>query len=58
MIIERFLEAIANLKYKRTLESATLTYTLKGHSGKVSAVAISPDGEILVSGCADQTVKM
>lgn len=58
LMIERLLEAIANLKYKRTLESATLTYTLTGHSGKVSAVAISPDGEIVVSGCADKTVKI
>ncbi|MCM0592992.1 MAG: WD40 repeat domain-containing protein [Gloeotrichia echinulata IR180] len=58
VVVERLLEAIAKLKYKCTLESATLAYTLTGHSGKISSVAISPDSEILVSGCADQTIKV
>ena len=33
-------------------------YTLKEHSGKISSVAISPDGQTLVSGCLDKTIKI
>ncbi len=32
--------------------------TLSGHSFKVSSVAFSPDGRILVSGTGDNTVKL
>ncbi|MBD2409956.1 hypothetical protein FACHB389_27885 [Nostoc calcicola FACHB-389] len=56
--MEKLLDAIANLKHKRTLETANLTYTLTGHAAKVTSVAISPDGEILVSGCADKTINL
>ena len=42
--VEKLLNEIANLKYKRTLESPNLGYTLTGHTDKVASVAISPDG--------------
>ena len=32
--------------------------TLNGHTDKVNSVAISPDGQILVSGSADKTIKV
>ncbi|MDZ8083404.1 MAG: WD40 repeat domain-containing protein [Nostoc sp. DcaGUA01] len=56
--VEKLLDAIANLKHKRTLETANLKYTLTGHTGKVTSVAVSPNGEILVSGCADKTINL
>lgn len=37
-------------------KSVNVIYTLTGHLDKVCAIAISPDGEVLVSGCADKTV--
>ncbi|MBD2457171.1 WD40 repeat domain-containing protein [Nostoc sp. FACHB-87] len=55
---EKILQAIATLKHKRHLESPELIYTLTDHSGKVASVAISPDGETVVSGCADQTINI
>lgn len=33
-------------------------YTLTEHSGKIPSIAISPDGETLVSGCLDKTIKI
>ncbi|AFY35721.1 caspase family protein [Calothrix sp. PCC 7507] len=36
----------------------TCIYTLTDHSDKVNCVAISPDGQTLVSGSADQTIKI
>lgn len=33
-------------------------HTLTNYSGKISSVAISPDGEKLVSGCLDKTIKI
>ncbi|MFM7368331.1 MAG: WD40 repeat domain-containing protein, partial [Sphaerospermopsis kisseleviana] len=56
--VESLLEEIAILKNNRNLGMAHLNYTLNGHSGKVSSVAISPDHEILVSGCADKTINI
>ena len=34
------------------------TLTLKGHSGDVWSVSVSPDGKRIVSGSADETVKI
>ncbi|AFZ24033.1 WD40 repeat-containing protein [Cylindrospermum stagnale PCC 7417] len=56
--VDRLLEDIAHLKDKRNLESVNIRYTLTGHSSKVASVAISPDGEMLVSGCADKTINV
>lgn len=56
--VEELLNAIANLKHKRKDEYASLCHTFTGHSDKVTSVAISPDGETLVSGCADKTIKV
>ncbi len=36
---------------------AQLVRTTKGHSGGVNAVAVSPDGRFVYSGCRDKTVK-
>ncbi|MBD2296115.1 WD40 repeat domain-containing protein [Anabaena sphaerica FACHB-251] len=56
--VESLLEKIAILKVNRSLEMLNLNHTLTGHSGKVYSVAISPDNEVLVSGCADKTINM
>lgn len=55
---EKLLDAIANLKYKHPLESTDPSYTLIKYSSKVTSVAISPDGEILVSGCVDKIINV
>jgi hypothetical protein len=56
---ETLLQAIAILKEKRTLDNdVTVNCTLDGHTGKVASVVISPDGETLVSGCTDKTIKL
>ncbi|AUT04025.1 hypothetical protein CLI64_28620 [Nostoc sp. CENA543] len=56
--VEKLLAAIAHLKTKLALEAPSVGYTLKGHAGKVTSVAISPDGEVLVSGCTDQNINV
>ncbi|RCJ28477.1 hypothetical protein A6770_23735 [Nostoc minutum NIES-26] len=56
--VEKLLDAIAILKYKLTLESPDISYILAGHADRVVSVAISPDSEILVSGCADKTINV
>lgn len=56
--VEKLAQAIAILKNQRTLEYAIPKYTLTEHADKVTSVAISPDAEIVVSGCADQTIKL
>ncbi|MEC4814079.1 MAG: WD40 repeat domain-containing protein [Scytonema sp. PMC 1069.18] len=55
---EDLLNAIANLKKQRKSEYAYHLYTLTGHSDKITSIAISPDGQTLVSGCADKTIKI
>ncbi|MDB9344352.1 WD40 repeat domain-containing protein [Nodularia spumigena CS-586/05] len=49
---------IAQLQHQLTLASPSAKYTLTAHSGKVTSVAISSDGEVLVSGCADKTINI
>ncbi|MFH7031014.1 MAG: WD40 repeat domain-containing protein [Heteroscytonema crispum UTEX LB 1556] len=56
--IEEILNAIANLKQQRQQDYSHLIHTLTGHSAKVSSIAISCDGQTLVSGCADKTIKV
>jgi len=41
-----------------TVASSDLVNTLTGHSGSVNSIAISPDGNTLVSGSADNTIKI
>jgi WD40 repeat protein len=38
--------------------SIELIYTLTGHSGANSSIAITPDGKTLASGCADKTIEI
>ena len=38
--------------------SGKLIQTLKGHSGKITAIAISPDGKLLVSASKDNRIKI
>ncbi|RUR83519.1 WD40 repeat domain-containing protein [Chlorogloeopsis fritschii PCC 9212] len=56
--VEEILYAIANLKIKRQENYAYLSHTLSGHIGKITSLAISPDGQIIVSGSADKTIKL
>ncbi|MEA5562183.1 hypothetical protein [Planktothrix agardhii] len=46
------------IERKRKLENASVVCTLTGHSNSVNSVAISPDGQILVSGSDDKTIKI
>lgn len=50
--------AIAPELYRDKIRSFKNTRTLKGHSSWVDAVAISQDGQILVSGSYDNTIKL
>ncbi|KAF3889982.1 MULTISPECIES: WD40 repeat domain-containing protein [Nostocales] len=57
--VKGLLNIIANLKAQRKQESAYyLSYTLTGHSDKITSVAISSDGLTAVSGSADKTIKV
>ena len=40
------------------LASGRLEHTLKGHTGGVNAVAVTPDGQRIVSGSDDHTVRV
>ncbi len=42
----------------RSVGSWKCAYTLKGHSGEVESVVISPDGRTLASGSSDTTIKL
>ncbi len=46
------------LRTNTFLEKITLALTLTGHSGPVWSVAISSDGQTIVSGSADKTIKL
>ncbi|QHG19052.1 WD40 repeat domain-containing protein [Nostoc sp. ATCC 53789] len=56
--VDEILNRIANLKHQVTVQHIFLRHTLTGHSEKVTSVAISPDSQTLVSGCADKTIKV
>ncbi|MDP5338896.1 MAG: WD40 repeat domain-containing protein, partial [Nodularia sp. (in: cyanobacteria)] len=56
--VDQLLDKIAHLQEKLTLASPCVSYTLAAHSGKVASVAISLDGEFLVSGCTDKTINV
>jgi WD40 repeat protein len=56
--VDKLLDAIAHLKYELSIEYPNLNYTLTAHSGQVTSVAITADGEVLVSGCADKTINL
>lgn len=45
-------------KPKRSLENASVVYTLTGHSSAVRSLAISPDGQTLASGSEDHTIEI
>ncbi|BAZ13052.1 WD-40 repeat-containing protein [Calothrix sp. NIES-4071] len=57
-LVEEMLSAINDLKKLRSSEYAYVVNTLTGHAEKVTSVVVSPDGETIVSGCADKTVKV
>ncbi|NJL62836.1 MAG: WD40 repeat domain-containing protein [Methylacidiphilales bacterium] len=57
-LAEELVKTIAELKSKRSSEYAYLTNTLTGHSDNVTSVVINPDGQTIVSGCADKKVKV
>jgi WD40 repeat protein len=53
------LPALAQTPLPETrLENVSLVKTLTGHSGLVDALAITPDGQTLVSGSWDGTIKL
>lgn len=56
--VEKLLTAIAHLKLKRTFTTPDQSYTLTGNLGKVTSVAINPEGELLISGCTEQNVNI
>jgi DNA-binding beta-propeller fold protein YncE len=56
--VEEILYAIANSKHTHKLGNASVSHTFSGHTGKISSVAITPDGQILVSGSTDKTIKV
>jgi WD40 repeat protein len=46
------------VKPKCLLENVSIVHTITGHSHHVRSVAISPDGQTLVSGSNDKTIKI
>ena len=56
--VESLLEAIASLKAQQTLANVSLVRTFGGFSEQVSALAISPDGQTLMSGGDNNTIKL
>jgi hypothetical protein len=56
--VERNLSVLAKLKLKGQLEYATVNRTLTEHTDRITSVAISPDGQTLVSGSNDKTIKI
>jgi len=56
--VEKNLQAIAHLKQKDRLEFGTLRHDLVEHGDRVTSITISPDGQTLVSGSIDRTIKI
>jgi hypothetical protein len=56
--VERNLSAIAASKFKHQLEYASVNRTLTEHTDRITSVAISPDGNTLISGSNDKTIKI
>ncbi|MCP4696951.1 MAG: TIR domain-containing protein [Gammaproteobacteria bacterium] len=52
------LQAVSGEKEGEQQEIYTLARKLQGHTGWVNSVAVSPDGQWLVSGSKDKTVKL
>lgn len=58
-IVQGVFEEIKNKQErKRRVENFHVVQTLKGHSSWVTCVAIAPDGDTLVSGSDDKTIKV
>ena len=58
MILEEIKRKEAERRRKCKLENVSVVCTLTGHSKYVYSVAISPDGQTLVSGSSDYTIKI
>ena len=56
--VEKNLQAIERLKQKERLEFGTLRHNLTEHRDRVTSITISPDGQTLVSGSIDRTIKI
>ncbi|MBV9390027.1 MAG: WD40 repeat domain-containing protein [Chroococcidiopsidaceae cyanobacterium CP_BM_ER_R8_30] len=56
--MEMLLNAIADLERKHQPEYVTSHSTLTRDSGNVSSLALSPDGQTLVSSCLDKTIRV
>ncbi|WP_017651655.1 WD40 repeat domain-containing protein [Fortiea contorta] len=56
--VEQLLQAIALLPNQSAPEYATIANTIKGNTAEITSLALTPDGETIVSGCADKTIKL
>ena len=56
--VDQLLNTIAELEKNSPLPTPSPKHTLTAHSGKITSLAISSDGEVLVSGCTDKNVNL